>query len=139
MQFALGPITVTKELILNSVSEETLMEHYLGVPVKKGLLKSPLRQDNKPTCAFYRNKKGDLIFKDFRGDFSGNFISVVMYKFQCSYGKALNIIANDFGIVSRPKLQINPPLIKYTNKKFEETQEAIIQIEVKDFEQYELD
>jgi hypothetical protein len=139
MQFTLGPTTVTKELILNSVSEETLMEHYLGVPVKKGLLKSPLRQDNKPTCAFYRNKKGDLIFKDFRGDFSGNFISVVMYKFQCSYGKALNIIANDFGIVSRPKLQVNPLLIKYTNKKFEETQEAIIQIEVKDFEQYELD
>ena len=90
MQFTLGPTTVTKELILNSVSEETLMEHYLGVPVKKGLLKSPLRQDNKPTCAFYRNKKGDLIFKDFRGDFSGNFISVVMYKFQCSYGKSLN-------------------------------------------------
>ena len=139
MQFTLGPTTVTKELILNSVSEETLMEHYLGVPVKKGLLKSPLRQDNKPTCAFYRNKKGDLIFKDFRGDFSGNFISVVMYKFQCSYRKALNIIANDFGIISRPKLQVNPPLIKYTNKKFEETQEAIIQIEVKDFEQYELD
>ena len=37
MQFTLGPTTVTKELILNSVSEETLMEHYLGVPVKKGL------------------------------------------------------------------------------------------------------
>lgn len=45
MQFTLGPTTVTKELILNSVSEETLMEHYLGVPVKKGLLKSPLRQE----------------------------------------------------------------------------------------------
>ena len=32
------------------------------------------------------------------------------------------------------KLQVNPPLIKYTNKKFEGTQEAIIQIEVKDFD-----
>lgn len=63
MQFTLGPITVTKELILNSVSEETLMEHYLGVPVKKGLLKSPLRQDNKPTCAFYRNKKEILYLR----------------------------------------------------------------------------
>lgn len=35
MQFTLGPTTVTKELILNRVSEETLMEHYLGVPVKR--------------------------------------------------------------------------------------------------------
>lgn len=139
MKFTLQPLKVTKEVILNNVSEETLMEHYLGIPVRKGLFRSPLRQDNKPTCAFYRNKKGDLIFKDFRGDFSGNFISVVMYKFQCSYGKALNIIANDFGIVSRPKLQVNPPLIKYTNTPFKETQEAIIQVEIKEFDQYELD
>lgn len=139
MDFVLEPITLSKELILNSVSEETLMEHYLGIPVRKGLFKSPLRSDSKPTCAYYRNKKGDLVFHDFRGCFHGNFISVVMYKFDCSYGKALSIIANDFGIVSRPKLQINPPLIKYTNAKFEETQDAIIQVEIKDFEQYELD
>ena len=139
MKFTLQPLKVTKEVILNNVSEETLMEHYLGIPVRKGLFKSPLRQDNKPTCAFYRNKKGDLIFKDFRGDFMGNFISVVMYKFQCSYGKALNIIANDFGIVTRPKLQVNKPLMKYTNTEFKETQEAIIQVEIKDFDQYELD
>lgn len=139
MKFTLQPLKVTKEIILNNVSEETLMEHYLGIPVRKGLFKSPLRQDNKPTCAFYRNKKGDLIFKDFRGDFMGNFISVVMYKFQCSYGKALNIIANDFGIVTRPKLQVNKPLMKYTNTEFKETQEAVIQVEIKDFDQYELD
>lgn len=68
MVFVLEPITITKELILKRVSEETLMEHYLGVPIKKGLLKSPLRNDNKPTCAFYRSKKsGRLIFKDFSG------------------------------------------------------------------------
>lgn len=67
MVFTLEPINITKELILSKVSEETLMEHYLGIPVKKGLFKSPLRQDSKPTCAFYRNRKGDLIFKDFRG------------------------------------------------------------------------
>ena len=55
MVFTLEPINITKELILSKVSEETLMEHYLGIPVKKGLFKSPLRQDSKPTCAFYRN------------------------------------------------------------------------------------
>lgn len=131
MVFTLEPINITKELILSKVSEETLMEHYLGIPVKKGLFKSPLRQDSKPTCAFYRNRKGDLIFKDFRGDFHGNFISVVMYKFDCPYGKALQIIANDFGIVSRKNLTINKPLIKYTNQKFNDTTQAVIQIEDK--------
>lgn len=140
MEFVLEPITVTKELILNKVSEEKLMEHYLGVPVKKGLLKSPLRNDNRPTCAFYRSKRsGRLIFKDFAGFFIGDFVSVVMYKFNCSYSKALQIIANDFGIIHNKNLQVNEPLIKYSNTKFEDTTDAIIQIEVKDFEQYELD
>lgn len=68
MELTLGPLSASKELILNSVRDETIMEHYLGIPVKKGLFKSPLRTDNKPTCAFYRNRKGDLIFKDFRGE-----------------------------------------------------------------------
>ena len=140
MEFVLEPITITKELILSRVAEETLMEHYLGVPVKKGLLKSPLRNDNRPTCAFYRSKKsGRLIFKDFAGFFIGDFVSVVMYKFNCSYGKALQIIANDFGIIHSKNLKVNEPLIKYSNTKFEDTTDAVIQVEVKDFEQYELD
>lgn len=140
MVFVLEPITITKELILSRVSEETLMEHYLGAPVRKGLLKSPLRNDNKPTCAFYRSKKsGRLIFKDFAGFFIGDFVSVVMYKFNCSYGKALQIIANDFGIIHNKNLTVNEPLIKYSNTKFEDTTDAVIQVEVKDFEPYELD
>lgn len=140
MDFVLEPITITKELIFSRVSEETLMEHYLGVPVRKGLLKSPMRNDNRPTCAFYRSKKsGRLIFKDFAGFFVGDSISVVMHKFSCSYYKALQIIANDFGITHSKNLVVNTPLIEYSNTKFEETNDAIIQVEVKDFEQYELD
>lgn len=116
------------------------MEHYLGVPVRKGLLKSPLRRDQRPTCAFYRSKKsGRLIFKDFSGDFSGDFVSVVMRVHNCSYGKALQIIANDFGIIHNKNLVVNKSLIKYTNTKFEDTNDAIIQVEIKEFEQYELD
>ncbi|MEG0773576.1 hypothetical protein [Clostridium sp.] len=140
MEYILEPITITKELILNRVSEETLMEHYLGAPVRKGLLKSPLRNDNKPTCAFFRNpKSGRLIFKDFAGFFIGDFMSVVMYKFSCTYSRALQIIANDFGIIHNKNLIVNEPLIKYSNTKFEDTTDAIIQIEIKNFEQYELD
>ncbi len=140
MEFVLEPITITKELILDRVNEETLMEHYLGVPVKKGLLRSPLRNDNKPTCAFYRSKKsGRLVFKDFAGFFSGDFVSVVMYKFNCSYGKALQIIANDFGIVHNKNLVVNKPLIKYSNTKFEDSTDAVIQVEIKDFDKYELE
>ena len=140
MEFVLEPITLTKELIFSRVSEETIMEHYLGTPVRKGLLKSPLRLDNRPTCAFYRSKQsGRLVFKDFSGAFLGDCVSVVMFKFNCSYSKALQIIANDFGIIHNKNLTVNKPLIQYSNTKFEDTTNAIIQVEIKDFEQYELD
>ena len=89
---------ITKELLLSKHSQETYMEYYLEIPVTSGLHRSTLRVDNSPTCAFFRNKAGDLIFKDFSGQFYGNFISVVMFKYNCSYYKALQIIANDFGI-----------------------------------------
>lgn len=125
-------------MILQRVSEEQLMEHYLGIPVRKGLFVSPLRQDKNPTCAFYRNKNGDLIFKDFSGAFCGNFISVVMEKFQCSFAKALQIIGNDFGIIHQKNLKVNTPKLVYTGSVLKEHKSAIIQVEVRDFQDYEL-
>ena len=131
---------ITKELLLSRASEETYMEHYLGIPVKKGLFKSPLRKDSKPTASFFRNKKGDLIFHDFRGDFYGNFISVVMELFQCSYYKALKIIANDFGISNYKNYEKHESKIEYSGTIFKETQStSIIQVEKKEFSQKELD
>ena len=138
MEITLEPIRVTKELILKKVQQEQLMEHYLGIPVKKGLFKSPLRKDKNPTCAFYWNKNGDLIFKDFGSSFCGNFISVVMEKFQCTFPKALQIIGNDFGIIHNKNLVINKPKLEYTGNKLSEQKSAIIQVEIRPFQDYEL-
>lgn len=129
---------ITKSYLLDRASQETYLEYYLGIPVKKGLFKSPLRQDNSPTCAFYRNVQGDIIFKDFSGHFSGNFISVVMFKYDCSYYKALRIIANDFGYIKCSKLQKNPKPVNISNTIFKDAGEACIQIESQEFTKDEL-
>jgi hypothetical protein len=140
MEFTLEPTEITKELILKKVSEENIMEFYLGVPVKKGLFRSPLRSDRTPTVSFYRSAKtGRLIYKDFGySDHTGDFVSVVMYKFSCSYYQALQIIANDFGIITRKNLVKNKPKMEFTNTRFEETGDAVIQVEIKDFTDKEL-
>ena len=41
---------ITKKYLLERQTQETYLEYYLGIPVKKGLFKSPLRNDNSPTC-----------------------------------------------------------------------------------------
>ncbi len=130
---------ITKEFLFEHISQETIMEHYLGVPVKKGLFICPstIRKDTRPTCAFYKNSKGNLIFKDFAG-ISGDVTTIVMEIFQCSYYQSLRIIANDFGLIPYSKMEVNPPKMQYTKTILEETQSAIIQVELKEFSEKEL-
>ena len=131
---------ITKELLLKYNSEETYMETYLGIPVKKGLQINPMRTDKLPTASFFRNQKNDLIFHDFDGSFYGNFISVVMYLFNCSFYIALKIIANDFGIIKSNNYTPHIAEIKISDIKFTEKQSTSnIQVAIKEFTQKELD
>jgi 5S rRNA maturation endonuclease (ribonuclease M5) len=132
-----GATKITRELLLSKYSQETFFEHYLGVPVKKGLFCSPsiIRVDHKPTCSFYKNKKGVLTYKDFAGP-TFDFIGCVMYIFNCSYYKALRIIANDFGFIETGEK--NLPKISYTGYELKPTEHARIEVEIKEFSTKEL-
>ena len=136
MDFKIEP-EITKNYLLSKFSEETFMEYYLGITVAKKLYRNPLRQDDKPTCSFYRNKSGELIFKDFSGFFYGNFISVVMFKYSCTYHQALRIIANDFGLIHDDKIQKNRGKINKNAPVFKDDGTAIIQVEIKEFSKSE--
>lgn len=138
MKFESEP-TITKKYLLERNSQETYLEYYLGIPVKKGLFKSPLRVDNTPTCSFYRNKSGDIIFNDFSGHFYGNFLSVVMEMYSCTYYKALQIIANDFGYIKHKTLKKSTKPVVKSENDFKESGSANIQVEIQDFSQDELD
>ena len=130
--------TITKKFLLEKNTQETYLEYYLGIPVKKGLFKNPLRVDHKPTASFYRQTNGDIIFKDFNGSFKGNFISVVMFKYNCCYATALKIIAKDFGYVSdsgEPCKKVN---IVQSSTNFEGNKKAKIQIQKQNFTPSEL-
>lgn len=131
------PPKLSKELIEDRVGQETLMSTYFGVPIKRGLFKSTLRSDKSPTCGYYRNSKGRLIVKDFGSDFCGDWISVLRYKFNCDYTTALRIAANDFGIIKNPKL-VKSKII-HAEETLPETKQAIIQVEIRPFQDYELE
>lgn len=137
MDFSFQP-KITKELILSRFSEEQLMEYYLHMPVKKGLFRSPLRRDKQPTCSFYRNKSGTLIFKDFATGQHLNVFDVVQSIFRCDYFEALRIIANDFGIVRDNTLHKNPGKINLNPTKIKDKEISKIQIEVQEFTDNEL-
>lgn len=137
MDFSIKP-KLSKELILSRFSEEQIMEYYLHIPVKKGLFKSPLRNDKHVTCSFYRNKVGTLLFKDFATGESYSIFDIVKSMFNCDYFEALRIIANDFGIIKNKKLHKNQGKINLNPIKIEENNSSKIQVEIKDFSDLEL-
>ena len=137
MEITLEPLNITKELILSKISEEELFEHY-GVKVTKGLFCSKIRTDNRPTCSLYKNTKGRLIYRDFGTGQSFDCFGYVQELFGCSYYMALQIIANDFGIIHRPDLKPNKAKLEYSGIKFEEKQAAIIQVQTRDFNEREV-
>ena len=109
--------TLTKTYILERISQEEIMSFYLGIPVETNkLLKSPLRKDNNPTCAFYYNNQGRLRFRDLSGHFWGDCFDVVAKSIQVdsknkkAFQLILHTIAKDFKI---HKYQNNEEVVKY--------------------------
>ena len=116
------------------------MSYYLGVPIKKGLFRSPLRNDQHSTCSFFRGQSGNLYFKDFATGQCLTFEGVVMAKYGCTYHNSLKIIAIDFGYIQSDEVKkqaAKKPQIKI-QPKFESEKETFIQVEIKDFSESEL-
>ena len=130
-------VHISKEDILEKVSEETIFEHY-GVPIKKGLFCSKLRKDDHPTVALYRSKNGALLMKDFGSSFCGDCFAYVAALFNVSYYEALKIVANDFDIIKIPRMKVHKAELQYTGTKIKQRDETVIQTEIRDFQDYEL-
>lgn len=129
---------ITKEFLQSKYSDETYFEHYLGFPVTKKLFTSVLRSDKKPTCSFYRNKNGDLIYKDFGTGDSFNFIGLVMEMFNLNYYQAITKIASDFGLIKTNVVSVKAE-IKESSSKILDTGPTYIQVTTKLFSEEELD
>lgn len=89
---------ITEEFLLKNLSQEQIMEHYIGLPIKiKKKFSSPFREDKHPSCSLVY-KEGRLVFSDFATNMKGNCFHVVMHKFRLNYYEALERIAEDFNL-----------------------------------------
>lgn len=130
-------LNLTKDFILSKIKEEEIWSHY-GIPITKGLFCSKIRSDKNPTCSLYRNKTGRLIMKDFGTNWSGDCFAYVSELFNSSFYETLVIIANDFNLI-KTDIKKNKPKLEYSGEKIELNSTAIIQVEIRPFQQYELD
>lgn len=132
--------TITKEFLLRAHPEEQYMSYYLGVPITKQLFKSPLRVDLRETCSFYKNEKTGLRYKDFGNGVNYGFIDVVMYRFNCTYHKALRIIASDFNLINtRDQDKVATVVPDYKGTVLNANGPCDIKVEIKEFTTKELE
>lgn len=137
MDFKIKP-QINKSYLLSHYSEETYLSHYLGIPVKKGLFRNPLRKDNKVTCSFYKSKSGEILFHDFATGEHLNFISVVMSKYGVGYYEAMSIIAEDFGL-KEPRNKKKKEIVIKEAPEFVDSGPSKIGVEIKEFTKSELE
>lgn len=130
-------LPVTKEDILNHASEEDIFCYYMGLHViPNSLVLSPIREDKHPTCSFFKGRTGVLYLKDFATGDCLNCFSLVQRMYNCTYHKAIDIIASDLGIRGSIKAERSINLTK--TSKFKNKQPSSIQIEAQPFTAYDI-
>lgn len=92
---------VTKDFILQRISEEDIFRRYLGFePSVVGSYINPLRDDSDPGCGFYVDDRGVWKFKDFAGGYNWDCFNIVEYGWNLSFKQALIKIAGDFNLIN---------------------------------------
>lgn len=117
-----------KDDILSQIGQEEIFEHYLGVPVQyRHHFRSPLRQDDNPTCSFTW-KGGKLLFRDWSESRAKDCFNVVEEIHHTDFYSALEIIASDFGLadVDPTKREAKRKTLSVENHRREQNNEKSI-------------
>ena len=90
-------LSLTKDNVLNIVSEYQIFSYYLGCDFKSGVvMNSPLRQDDKPSFSIFTDRKGTLRFKDFGTGDTGDCFTLIQQIFGIDFFSSLIRICEDF-------------------------------------------
>lgn len=93
----LGGIPLTREAVLERVSQEAIFYHYLRIPVRgKKYFCNPLREDRHAGCSFFLSHHGRLVFMDWASGEQYDCFDAVMQYLQVGFYQALQLINQDF-------------------------------------------
>lgn len=82
---------------ISHIREADIAAYYLGVTTIPCLIKSPLRQDRKPSFSLFSNNGEEVGFIDYSTREHGSIIDLLMKLWNCSYPEAKKKIADDLG------------------------------------------
>lgn len=120
--FKFEDILLTKDEILERISQEAIFEKYLGVyPQLNTRYTNPLRENKTPNTEFLYIGN-TLYMRDWGGNEKNkNCFQIVQHIYNCSFHEALKHIENDFGLGAEPTNNSIPIIQRNSNKHHVET------------------
>ena len=123
---------ISKENILNQISEEQIFKQYIGHDFKLSVpFLSELQPEEHASANVFRSSKsGSLLYKDFRRDDTLNCFGYVMELYGCDFKGSLTIVAKDFNIL--PGKVTAKKIIKIP-KIFQDKPRAMYEYQIKEW------
>lgn len=99
---AFGPAwpSVTITQITNRVTELDILSFYLGINSVPCLIKSPLREDEKPSFGLYLSRNNRIFYKDFSTGETGGVFDLLGQIWRVGFGEVLQRINFDLDKIS---------------------------------------
>lgn len=88
-------LNITKEDILNYISEGDILKYYLGISKIPCVINSPLRPDKNPSFGMYSLDNKKVYYKDFSTKDTGDTFMLFSKLWNLDMGETLNKIYND--------------------------------------------
>lgn len=133
-----GNSSETWETIKEQITEEQILNYYLGISYIPCLINAPYRKDNKPSLSFYYHTIDKcILFKDFATNTNGDIPVLLSKMWNISYKNVINRIAQDL-----PKLKTNnsqfSPIVTTKNFKHKVTT-SNIEVKIREWKSYDLE
>jgi hypothetical protein len=131
-----GSTLWSRSKILSQVGQEEIFEQFLRVPVDyRGLFRSPIREDENPTCSF-KWVDGKLLFRDWSESRAKDCFDIVKEIHHCDFYTALEIVAKEFNLTHKDPRQGYTPKTDLSLESYERhknNEKSIIEIKRQPF------
>ena len=138
MAFASGEHTLTLEDVLAKTTEFNILYYYFGVKKLPAVIKSPLRQDNKPSFGLYTSDGNRVHYIDFATRDRGGLFDLLMKYWGESYKIMLNHLWEDLPNFSNANAQFNSEKSKkiYNPLRYKDID---LQCKIREWRDYDLE
>lgn len=106
------PGYITKDFILSKVSDSQIFYYYFGKFELRKAYPSVFSKDKHPSTGFFIGKSGELVYRDWRDGRVWNCFQFVAALYGLKYYRALEKIANEFGLLDESKKIVSEKIIK---------------------------